>query len=59
MNISWEIKDIAADVLYKLPNQGNKKTKHEPTYAKEAMLELYDIKQLPEVIFPLYLKTTN
>ena len=39
-------KNIAADALSKLTNNGNKETTHESIYTKETMSELYDIKEL-------------
>ena len=46
-------KNIAADVLSRLSNNGNKETTYEATYTTENMLELYYIVELPEGTFPL------
>ena len=49
-------KSIVADALSQLPNNGNQDTTHEPTYTTETMSELYNIKELPYVTFPIYFK---
>ena len=49
-------KNIVADALSQLPNNGNQKTTHESTYTTETMSELYDINELPYGKFPLSLK---
>ena len=41
-------KNIVADALSRLPNNGNKKTTHESTYTTENMSEIYDIDELPD-----------
>ena len=46
-------KNIVADALSQLPNNGNKKTTHESTYTTETMPELYDIDEIPEGTFPI------
>ena len=46
-------KNIAADALSRLPNNGNQETTHEKTYTKETMPELYDNEELPEGMFTL------
>ena len=40
-------KNIAANVLSCLSNNGNQETTHEKMYTTETMLELYDIEELP------------
>ena len=45
-----------ADALSQLPNDGNQKTTHESNYLTEIMSEIYDINELPEVMFPVILK---
>ena len=50
-------KNIAADALSRLPNNGNKETTHEQTYTTETMSELYNIEELPRVHF-LYILTS-
>ena len=47
--------NIVADVLSRLPNGSNQETTHEQMYTTETMSKLYDIKELPEGTFPLYL----
>ena len=49
-------KNIAADALSRLTNDGNQETTHESTYTTESFSELYDIKEQPEGTFPLYFK---
>ena len=49
-------KNIAADVLSRLPNKVNQETTHDSTYTTEKMLELYDIEELSEGTFPLLFK---
>ena len=46
-------KNILADALSRLPNNGNQKTTHESTYTTETMSELYDNNELPEYMFTL------
>ena len=46
-------KYIAKYVLSQLPNNRNQETTHESTYLMETISELYDIKELIEVAFPL------
>ena len=52
-------KNIAADALSRLPNNGNQETTHEKTYTTETMLELYDIKELPKGTFPISFNLTD
>ena len=40
-------------------NYGNQKTTQDSTYIKENISEINDIDELPEVIFPINLKTTR
>ena len=49
-------KNIAEDVLSQLSNNGNQEITHESAYTMETMSELYDTKELPEGIFPIYFK---
>ena len=49
-------KNIAADALSRLSNNKNQENTHKSTYLMETMSNLYDIKELPEGTFPLYLK---
>ena len=49
-------KNIAADALSCLLNNGNQDTTHESTYTAETMSELYDIEEPPEGTFPLSFK---
>ena len=44
---------MAADALSRLPNNGNQETTHEKTYTTKTISELYNIKELPEGMFPL------
>ena len=46
-------KNIAADVLSWLPNNGNQEITHKTTYTTETMSELYYTKELPEGTLPL------
>ena len=39
-------KNVSADVLSLLPNNGNQEIAHESTYTTEAMSELYNIEEL-------------
>ena len=55
LNIRGE-KNIAEDALSRLLNNINQETTRESTYTTETMSELYDIKELSEGMFPLYLK---
>ena len=48
-------KNIAADELSQLPNNGNQKTTHESTYSTDTMQKHQDIK-LSESPFPLSFK---
>ena len=47
-------KNIAADALSRLHNNGNQETTHEQTYTTKTMSKLYNIKELPEATIPLY-----
>ena len=49
-------KNRAADVLSRLPNNGNKETTHESTYKTETILELFNIEETPEGKLTLYFK---
>ena len=49
-------KNIAADALSRLPNNGYQDTTHESTYTTETMSELYYIGELSEGTFPLSFK---
>ena len=49
-------KNIAADAISRLPNNGNQETTYESTYLAETMLELYDIEELPEGTFTISFK---
>ena len=44
-------KNISADALSQLPNNGNQETTHKTTYTMEAMSELYDIEEFPDGMF--------
>ena len=46
-------KNVAADALSQLPNNGNQDTIHEWTYTTENISELYNIKGLTGIKFSL------
>ena len=47
---------MVAYALSRLPNNINQETTHESTYTMETILELYNIKELPDGTFPLLFK---
>ena len=49
-------KNIIAEALSQLPNNGNKNTTDESTYTTKIVSELYDIDELPEGTFTLSFK---
>ena len=49
-------KNIVADALSLLPNNGNQNTTHESTYTMETIPELYDIDELIDGNFSLSFK---
>ena len=46
-------KNISADALYQLPNNGNQYYTLESAYNMEIMLEIYNTKEIPDGTFPL------
>ena len=48
-----------ADTWSRLTIYGNQDTTQESTYAMEIMSEINDIKELPEVIFPIIFELIN
>ena len=51
--------NISADVLSRLPNNGNQETTHESMDTTKTMSELYDIEELYKVTFLLYFNLIN
>ena len=49
-------KNIAADALSQLPNNLNQETTHDSTYKTETILWIFNIEDIPEGKFSLYLK---
>ena len=60
-NTAWRLilsqaRNIVADALSQLRNNGNKETTHKSTYTMEELSELYDIEELTADTFPLSFK---